>query len=277
MKHTWNVTLLLIFLFLISNLIGLFIVKSYVGNELPLNIEKPNLEGYTSFIVLFIAVIIATCIALILAKYKFINLWRYWYLFGVILCLTIAFGAFIGSTIALIFAIILGILKVFKNNFYIHNLTEVFVYGGLISFFAESFNVVTASALLILISIYDWVAVNKIKHMVTLAKNQSDAKIFAGLCVPYHKGKKIVGKNIKLVKKKVETAILGGGDIGFPLLFSSAVMMETNLFYGFLVSIFGAISLLYLFYKAEKNKFYPAMPFLTVGCFVGYFVVRLFI
>ena len=33
--------------------------------------------------------------------------------------------------------------------------------------------------------------------------------------------------------KKVETAILGGGDIGFPLLFSSAVMMETNLFYGF--------------------------------------------
>ncbi len=272
MKHTWKVTWILILLFLASSFVGLLIIKSYVGDALPLNIEKPELEGAMSYTTIFFAIIFATVLALLLAKYKALRLWKYWYFFGVVFCLTLGFGAFIGS-IALLFAIIFAYFKVFRPNIYVHNFTEVFIYGGLIAYFAESFTVFSAAVLLILISIYDYVAVNKIKHMISLVKFQSQSKTFAGLLVPYQRMKKGKSKIVCRLKK-AETAILGGGDIGFPLLFSSAVMIEFGILYGFLVSIFCALSLLFLFYKAEKNKFYPAMPFLTVGCFIGYLVVR---
>ena len=42
-----------------------------------------------------------------------------------------------------------------------------------------------ASILLVLISIYDMIAVWKSKHMITLAKFQLDTKSFAGLAMNY--------------------------------------------------------------------------------------------
>ena len=64
--------------------------------------------------------------------------------------------------------------------------------------------------LLILISVYDFIAVFKIKHMITLAKFQTKSKVFAGLFVPYRRekakekttekspGKKLVNFSIRL-------------------------------------------------------------------------------
>ena len=80
----------------------------------------------------------------------------------------------------------------------------------------------------------------------------------------------------KLVKEKVRTAILGGGDIAFPLLFSGVILKTTaNYLNPLIITIFAAIALLLLLMKGEKDKFYPAMPFLSLGCFIGYAVVLL--
>ena len=91
-------------------------------------------------------------------------------------------------------------------------------------------------------------------------------------------------KNLKRTKKiETKNAVLGGGDIGFPLLFSGVIMkglMLENLFFiGFLktliIPVFATLSLMLLFMLAKKNKFYPAMPFLTLGCAAGYGVLIL--
>jgi len=92
---------------------------------------------------------------------------------------------------------------------------------------------------------------------------------------------------VKKIKVKIKNAILGGGDIAFPLLFGGVILKElvsseqfiTNpiLTYieALIVPFFVSIALLWLFMKAEKDKFYPAMPFVTIGCFVGYGVLML--
>ena len=59
-------------------------------------------------------------------------------------------------------------------------------------------------------------AVWKSKHMIKLAKFQSDAKIFTGLLVPYKE------------KKKESFAMLGGGDMAFPLLFSGVILSSVG-------------------------------------------------
>ena len=84
-------------------------------------------------------------------------------------------------------------------------------------------------------------------------------------------------------KIKVRTAVLGGGDIGFPLIFAGVVMKELMLqkteLIGFLVALIipvcTAIALMLLLIKGKQEHFYPAMPFLTAGCIVGFILVKL--
>ena len=106
-----------------------------------------------------------------------------------------------------------------------------------------------------------------------MAKFQSIAKVFAGLSVPYLPlkipKKKKKEKKVKVVKK-VRTAILGGGDIAFPLIFSGAVMKTTGTYLApLIITLTTTIALLAILLKGEKGKFYPAMPFLSIGCFAG--------
>ena len=58
----------------------------------------------------------------------------------------------------------------------------------------------STSKILIIISIYDIIAVWKIKHMVTLAKYQSENNLFAGAMVPYgtSKKKENTSSNVKM-------------------------------------------------------------------------------
>jgi presenilin-like A22 family membrane protease len=91
-------------------------------------------------------------------------------------------------------------------------------------------------------------------------------------------------KATKPAKSSSKTAILGGGDIAFPLIFEGVVMeklltqglsksvafMQTSI-----IVLTTAIALFLLFAYAKKDKFYPAMPFVTAGCLVGWAIVLL--
>ena len=168
----------------------------------------------------------------------------------------------------------------------VQNITELFVYGGLAAIFVSLFKnpqwgVFWAFILLLIISIYDIIAVLKTKHMIKLAKFQTKSKIFAGLLVPYKKIEKPKTKMAKLKKTKVKIAVLGGGDIAFPLIFAGAVMQKLMItnpeWIGFLktliIPLCVTFALLFLLIRGQENKFYPAMPFLSIGCFVGYLII----
>lgn len=199
MKHDLKVTILLIIMFLLAQFIGLLILRPYTTAapaQLPYNIERPQFEESTAFIPIFIIIIAATIFALLLAKMEATWVWKIWFFASVIFTLSIAFSTFTNSIIALTIAIVLAIFKVFKRNLIIHNITELFIYGGLAAIFVPILGVVSIAILLLIISIYDYIAVRKTKHMIKLAKFQTKLRIFAGILIPYGKNKE---------------AILGGG------------------------------------------------------------------
>ena len=115
-----------------------------------------------------------------------------------------------------------------------------------------------------------------------MAKYQIDKlKIFSGFFVPYlnKKQKAMLAKtkeNAKPKKMKVNVAILGGGDIIFPIITAGVMYASFGLLQAILVPIGATLGLGYLFFMAEKKKFYPAMPFITAGIFlamlIGYFI-----
>lgn len=287
MKHSLSITLIILGIFLLAQFIGLGILYKYIDpaksqetgktefKELPIG-ERPPVDERTSFIPVIIAILIGTVVLLLLMKYKLALVWKLWFLMAVVISLSVAWSIFIRKDLAIILALILGVWKIFKPNVWVHNFTELFIYGGLAAIFAPLFNLVSISVLLILIAGYDAYAVWKSKHMVTLAKSQTEAKVFAGLLIPYKLGKavKIAPKaTMALPKMKVRTAILGGGDIGFPLIFAGVVLKELGLWQSLVIPFFALAGLALLLYYADSKKFYPAMPFIGAGCLVGLGVV----
>ncbi|MBI2666719.1 hypothetical protein HYX13_03850 [Candidatus Woesearchaeota archaeon] len=301
MKHAFSILLILLGGFLAAQFLGLAILNRYIDpiqsavtgetefKDLPVG-ERPEMEEKTAYLPVIVAILIGTVLMLFLIKFQWIWVWKIWFLFAVVFTLAISFGAFFPKVAAMILALLLGIWKIFKPNFWVHNLTELFVYAGLAVIFVPVFSVWSISVLLVLIAVYDAYAVWKSKHMVTLAKSQAKAKVFAGFFIPYVDGKEeklgnekrpffrfphvTSTKNISLQKKSnIRTAVLGGGDIGFPLIFAGVVFKEWGMWQGFVIPFFAAAGLAFLLWKGNEKKFYPAMPFIGAGCFLGLLVV----
>ena len=147
MKHSLTVTLIILGIFLLAQFIGLAVLYNYIDpaksqetgetefKDLPIG-ERPPVNENTSFIPVIIAVIIGTVILLLLVKYKLSLVWKLWFLMAVVISLSTAWAAFISVEIAFVAAIIFALWKIFKPNVWVHNFTELFIYGGLAAIFA---------------------------------------------------------------------------------------------------------------------------------------------
>jgi presenilin-like A22 family membrane protease len=269
------VTLLLVVLFFAAHVIGLAIVDGYLMKEevvvdgvtvtnitwgaLPYGVERPDVDEKTSYLPVFAMILIATGVLFLVMKLRFFRVWNFWFFISVWLCLTIALRILFGETVALIAAGVLALAKVWWRQPVLHNFTELFLYGGLAAVFVPFLNLWSVSILLLLVSAYDAIAVWGTKHMVALAQFQSHTNLFAGFLIPYGKDKR---------------AVLGGGDIGFTLFFSGVILKTMGWTSSLMVSGVITLALLLLLVQARKNTYYPAMPFLTAGCFVGLLLVH---
>jgi presenilin-like A22 family membrane protease len=180
--------------------------------------------------------------------------------------------------IASMFGLGLAILKLIRPSIVIHNATELLIYPGIATLFVQILSPLYAIFLLILISIYDMWAVWKSGLMQKMAKFQmNELKVFGGFFIPYMtkelrdkiNAAKISKNKKKLSQVKLPVAILGGGDIVFPIITAGVFFFSYGIVPALYI-IFGAFAgLTYLLITSEKKKFYPAMPFITSGIFLG--------
>lgn len=258
MKHNIPVTIALVALFLAAQIIGLIIIDKFTEKNLPFGIERPEFETNFSYISLIVSILIATGLALIIINLGAMKVWKAWFIFASLYLLTIAMTAFFNELTAFIIALGLVLYRTLRLSLVSQNISELFIYSGIAAIFSPVLSIFSAVVLLVLISIYDAIAVWKTKHMVKLAKFQTQSRMFAGLLIPYNKGKK--------------AAILGGGDIGFTMIFFGVVLIKYSMYHALISALITTLALLLLLLFSKKNKFYPAMPFLSSGCFVGFFI-----
>jgi presenilin-like A22 family membrane protease len=291
-------------MFLVTQLIGLFVVSSYsnglelpFGMEPPAEIEQASLAGGLGSIVS--AFVIAVLLFFLLMKINAQIFIRLWYFSVIVLALGLSlyviffsFGVDV-QLIALAIAFPLAFLKVFKRNLYVHNLTELLIYPGIAAVFISFLNNVFGTSvilamviLLFIISVYDMWAVWHSGFMQKMAEFQmNNLKFFTGFFVPYadkknkakikllkdkYKGDDVkLEKGFKTEKVKVNLAILGGGDIIFPIITAGVFYEAFGLLSGLLIAGLSTVALAGLFIMAKKGKYYPAMPFITAGLYLG--------
>jgi len=308
MKHNLKITIILLVMFLITQLIGLAVINAYSTQKLPYNLQPPEemkphcpitlplfklIKCYLMSMLPFIIVFsVAIFLILLLMKMKTVWLFRVWFFLVSLVAIAITINSIFlridnSSLIALMIALPLSFYKVFKRNLFIHNLTELLIYPGIAAIFVPILNLWAIILLLLLISVYDIYAVWHSGFMQKMAKFQvNQVKVFAGFFVPYlsrkqrkviktlkqkYKAKKAKEK-LKEKKIKVNLAILGGGDVVFPIIFAGVVLKTLGFLPAINITIFSTLALFILFVAAKKGKFYPAMPFLTAGCLVGLLV-----
>jgi len=332
MKHKLSITLLLLSMFLVTQIIGIAVLNEYapstqeiVGENgqvelvterepLPFGMEYGEEQStFGTLISIILSLIFAVLIYTFLMKYDMKIIIKIWFMLVIFLAIGITSFPFLSkitqyaTLTAIALTIPLVYFKVIKPNKYIHNITELLIYPGIAVVVValiympskEIASIAISIVILILISIYDAWAVWKSGVMQKMAKYQmEELNIFGGFLIPTmskkdkekikelrekYKNKKIPKKEQKK-KFKVNLAILGGGDVIFPIITSGVFMWtfsEQALFGipGLIPALFiigGALSgLIYLFINTEKGKAYPAMPYITTGIFLSLIIWKL--
>lgn len=304
MKHNIKITLILLALFFITQLIGLFVIHFYEtsSDELPYFMEPPeDINPQTSIISILFSFALAITLFFVLIKIKAEKFLRAWFFVVTVIAMGLTINAFILflfksppnpyeyiSILIFIITIPLAYFKIFKRNILVHNFTELLIYPGIAAVFVTILGVLGIIILLLAISLYDIWAVWHSKFMQNMANYQiNKLKFFTGFFVPYagkevrqkikslkekYKNKKDLEKILKKAKIKINLAILGGGDIIFPIITAGIFYKYQGVLSSLIITAAAMLGLLFLFILARKGKFYPAMPFLTIAMYLGMMV-----
>lgn len=312
MKHKPSIVFILLSMFIITQFLGLFVVNAYAPipttnqttgetflqeNPLPFGLETPEEESPT-FISLIFSFAMAFAIIFILIKYKWKLVIRTWFFLVTTLALAISINAILKITTitnigitALLIAAPLSFLKIFKPNAYIHNATELLIYPGIAAVFVPILTPISVIGILLLISLYDAWAVWKSGIMQKMAKFQmEELKIFGGFLIPSTSNKvkkqiqnlkekyknKEIPKSVKKKKFKINMAILGGGDVIFPIITAGVYMRAYDIIPALFIITGALAGLISIFVFSRKGKAYPAMPYITTGILAGLLIWKLF-
>ena len=276
-----------------------------IEQPLPYGMQPPELKEEKDFWKMLpqmlIAFVIAIALILILIKYKYKFIIKAWFFVVVILALSITLNAILkisptlattSSILALMIVTPIAWFKIYKPNILLHNITELLIYPGIAAVFVPILSVWTIILFLILISAYDIWAVNHSGIMQKMAKFQiNELKVFGGFIIPHiskklrakikklkiqAKKSKAKAKQLKNKKVRISLAILGGGDVVFPIITAGIFLRAFGLVPAILIIIGALVGLTYLLLISQKKKYYPAMPFITAGIFAGMLMSLLF-
>ena len=294
----------LIGLFVISSYNTPLKIGNQTVNEVPYGMAPPEVDAVPGLSSIIFSFVLAVAIIFLLMKFKAATFLRLWFFFVVVIAIGIVINLVLikispslslnkldfslfqlsySELISFILALPLAYSKVFRRDILIHNISELLIYPGISVVFVPILNIWTVIVLLVLISAYDIYAVWHSGIMQKMAKYQiNELKFFAGFFVPYIRREdrlrleKIKSQKLRVKEKqrkasriKVNLAILGGGDVIFPLITAGVVMLRWGLLPALMITLGATIALSLLLYFSEKGKFYPAMPFITAGCLAG--------
>ncbi|MCD5396275.1 MAG: hypothetical protein LR000_01225 [Candidatus Pacebacteria bacterium] len=178
------------------------------------------------------------------------------------------------NLLPLIFCGFLLFWRIKKPNFLNHNLFIGLGLVGISAILGLSFQPETLLILLAMLSIYDFIAVFKTKHMQKMATSMLESGSMMGLIVPFEVRKFNV--SVERIKPGREFIILGGGDIAFPLMFASSLIPQYGIINASIVAFFaffGIFFTLFFFLLQKKRRPIPALPPIALFSIIGYLVI----
>jgi presenilin-like A22 family membrane protease len=210
--------------------------------------------------------------------------------FRVLFALMFGWGMFIvtGLTLPAVaaypLAAIAGITWLFWARIWLHDLLLLIALAGAGSVFGFLFSPLTFMIFMLVIAVYDVVAV-RFGFMVWMADKMSESDTLPAFIFPKQMRDWKMGlrhvrvgelKNKESAKR--EYSILGGGDVGFPLMLAVSVFFKAGLGSAALVGVFALAGLMGAFLIQLlwlKDKPVPALPPIAFASLIGFLITEL--
>jgi presenilin-like A22 family membrane protease len=246
------------------------------------NFESPDVSvgpivGYFFGVVVVMAVILFF-IPLNMLRLVFRVLFALLFAWGILIVTGFSFPMALSITLAAIF----GLAWLLWARVWLHDLLLLVALSGAGAVFGYLFSPLTFIIFMLIIAVYDIVAV-RFGFMVWMADRLSDTDSLPAFIFP----RQWPGWTLKLRSVRVsdlttkkseerEHSILGGGDIGFPLMLAVSVFYQKGLAGGIIIGAFALAGLMSAFLVQLfwlKGKPTPALPPIAFMSLIGFLVV----
>jgi presenilin-like A22 family membrane protease len=255
----------LIIIFIVVQIIGLFTAVYYSSiQDLRIALITDNPDDIINSIFIVVQILIVTGIILLIKRFSkktgYLRIFEYLALFVGITVVLDAILPYIFALYITVFSLMIKyLLEKYKSKYkktiiWYNNSLLAIAIAGAGSIIGLSLGIIPVITFLILLSIYDIIAVFYTKHMITLAKTFSKSKMALIFYIP----------------TKERLYQLGGGDLVIPLVVSSSfyfylskfLSFNLSLFYVSLVWLASILGLFITFYllKRYNLKAMPALP-----------------
>ena len=184
----------------------------------------------------------------------------------------ITLSIFLSDALSFIFSSLLVTFYVFYPYVWLHNFILILTLPGIAAILGSSLNPKTAVFLLIFMSIYDYVAVYRTKHMVKMAKAMISGMAILAMIYPQHlKG---FWSSIKEARPGEGFMMLGTGDFVFPILMATSAyaVSAAAAWIVFISSLFGLLLMHLIFSLQKVRRPMPALPPLAAFAILGFFI-----
>ena len=189
----------------------------------------------------------------------------------------VVFGTFMPSLWGLIAAVVFTLLFARGGNVMMHNLGIILGIGGIAAVFGLSISVEFGLILLVVLSLYDILAVYVTKHMVAMARSMIEGGAIFGFLVPFKFKGFFYNRERARTGVGEEFMILGSGDIGLPLIFVSS-LVKFSLTSAVITAVFSLLGLFLthiLFVNQGQKKVMAALPPIATMTIIGYLISTL--
>ncbi|MDY6769681.1 MAG: presenilin family intramembrane aspartyl protease [Candidatus Nanohaloarchaea archaeon] len=225
--------------------------------------------------VFFAVLVAATALLLLLYRWHRELLVKLWFSSALILTAFILFNAFLPALPAAAFTAVFAVLRFRTGDMLLRNALDTVPFAGTGALFGSLLSLRAVLVFAGLLAVYDYIAVNHIGHMQTLAKAGAASDMFMGFQYPKHGAVQEAGSEAVTVDRdggEVQVGMLGGGDVVLPMVLAVAVAP----LFGAAASVAvvaGSAAALLLFLVAiqqvETDRFYPAIPVVGSGAVLG--------
>ncbi len=249
-----------------------------------------NPESMRNPVYFFVLIIVFTALILLVLRFKggkrlihFVMLAAVALTIYYVMAVLVPYGI-----IALISTLALTLLLYIYPEWYVLDATGLIIGGGAAAIFGISLGIIPVLLLMVILAVYDAIAVYKTKHMVSLAESIVDLRIPVLFVLPRKRSFSLLrDKDPDKGKSEMEEAFfMGLGDAIIPsLLVVSANRMSMEVFthylglinapaLGALIGTLAGYAVLSSF--AGRGKPHAGLPFLNSGAIIGFVIGYIF-
>ena len=254
--------------------------KTFVAEQ---QIPSPDVSLWP-ILVYFFAVVTVVAVILFIIPLNKLRLF-----FRILFAFMFAWGVFIASYlfmpdyayVAYALAGVCGLLWFFWTKIWLHDFLLLVTLAAAGAVFGFIFSPWTFMIFMLVVAVYDFLAV-RFGFMVWMADKLSGTASLPAFVFPKKTSDlKLPLNNVQVGELKKETAdkrehtILGGGDIGFPLMLSNSVYFAHGMNAAILTGAFGLVGLVGAFVIQKfwlKGKPMPALPPIAIMSLIGFLI-----